>query len=124
MGVLLKRKHKDIISIPKDAFKYQTPNEKLMKGVIYSRVSTEEQDPKSQLTVVLDYAKERGYEIVRVFEEKILAQLKNEEKLYHKPTIAHYYATWLYDKGFTELAKEELEKARKQLITIVIHKCE
>ncbi|MHC1627886.1 MAG: recombinase family protein [Candidatus Nezhaarchaeales archaeon] len=188
-----------------------------MKAVIYSRVSTEEQDPKSQLTVVLDYAKERGYEIVRVFEEKIsgsvdplerpvfnelirfvrrndiqiilmydltrfyraksptealnrlrrimeehnvlidfarepeiedplmrelwlfikswfssyerlqaslrtrygIARLKNEGKLYHKPTIVHYYAAWLYDKDFTELTKEELERARRQLIAIV-----
>ncbi|ADT85233.1 recombinase family protein [Thermococcus barophilus] len=48
-----------------------------------------------------------------------LMRLKKEGKLYHKPSIVHYYAAWLYDKDFSELTKEELESARKQLVKIV-----
>ena len=188
-----------------------------IKAVVYSRVSTEEQNPKAQLEVVLQYAQERGYEVVKIFEEQIsgstdplerpvfkellkfvkendigaiilydltrfyraasptqalnklrqimdeyevffdfarepeiedplfrefwmfvkswfasyerlqislrtkygLMRLKKEGKLYHKPSIVYYYAAWLYDKDFSELTKEELESAKKQLVKIV-----
>jgi len=42
-----------------------------MRTVIYSRVSTDEQSPKSQLNTVLNYAKEKGYEVIKIFEENI-----------------------------------------------------
>ncbi|ADT85232.1 recombinase family protein [Thermococcus barophilus] len=42
-----------------------------IKAVVYSRVSTEEQNPKAQLEVVLQYAQERGYGVVKIFEEHI-----------------------------------------------------
>ncbi|HIQ13124.1 MAG TPA: recombinase family protein [Thermoprotei archaeon] len=42
-----------------------------MKAVVYSRVSTEEQDPDSQLQDILDYATNKGYNIDEVFEENI-----------------------------------------------------
>jgi len=42
-----------------------------IKAVIYSRVSTDEQNPKSQLQVVLDYCNRKGYSIIKVFEENI-----------------------------------------------------
>ena len=42
-----------------------------MKAVVYARVSTDEQNPRSQLEEVLRYAEERGYEVVRVFEENV-----------------------------------------------------
>ncbi len=51
-----------------------------MKAVIYSRVSTEEQNPRSQLEVVLDYARRRGYEEVRVFEENISSSVNPLER--------------------------------------------
>ena len=189
-----------------------------MKAVIYTRVSTDEQNPRSQLGVVLEYCKRRGYEAVKVFEENIsgsvdplqrpifkemlsfvkannieivvmydltrfyrakspiealnklrkiiddyeifidfarepeiedpllkelwlfikswfssyerlqislrtkygLSRLKSEGKLYHKPSIAHYYASWLYNKPFNELDKREIEMAKRQLIQVVL----
>ena len=190
-----------------------------MRAVVYSRVSTEEQDPKGQLTVILDYCKRKGYEVVKVFEENIsgavnpfdrpvfkqmleyiksnpvdvivmhditrfyrpppdqvhqalallkkvmdecnvlvefvsepeiedplmselwkflkswissyervqislrtkygLAKLRREGKLFHRPNIIHYYASWLYDKEIKDLTKDELERAKKQLVAIV-----
>ncbi len=48
-----------------------------------------------------------------------LARLKSEGKLYHKPSLIHYYASWLFGKGFKELTKKEFEIARKQLKSIV-----
>jgi len=188
-----------------------------LKAVIYARVSTEDQTPKSQLQVVLNYAQSRGYEVVEIFEENIsgsvdplerpifkklleyvktsnidviimydltrfyrasspiealnrlrtimenykvlidfarepeigdpllrelwlfikswfssyeklqvslrtryaMARLKKEGKLYHKPSIIHYYAAWLYDKSLNELTRKELESAKRQLKAIV-----
>ena len=42
-----------------------------MRAVVYTRVSTDEQNPKSQLEEVLRYCEERGYEVVKVFEEEV-----------------------------------------------------
>lgn len=42
-----------------------------MKAVIYSRVSTEEQNPRSQLVELLEYCNKRNYQIVKIFEENI-----------------------------------------------------
>ena len=41
-----------------------------MKGAIYSRVSTEQQDYSKQTNELKDYAKRNGIEVVYVFEEK------------------------------------------------------
>ena len=41
-----------------------------MKGAIYSRVSTEQQDYSKQTNELEDYAKRNGIEVVYVFEEK------------------------------------------------------
>ena len=41
------------------------------KVVLYSRVSTEEQDPRSQLTELQDHAAARQWRVLRVFEENI-----------------------------------------------------
>ncbi len=190
-----------------------------MKAVIYSRVSTEEQNPRSQLEIVLDYSRKRGYEVVRVFEENIsgsinplkrpvfnqllgfvgdnnvdvivmydltrfyrpppgqvakalellrkimdeynvlvdfarepeiedpllaelwrflkswiaayerlqislrtrygLLRVKKEGRLYHKPSLAHYYVAWLYNKEVGQVTKEEYETAKKQLVSII-----
>ena len=188
-----------------------------LRAVVYSRVSTEEQNPRSQLETVLDYAASRGYEVVRVFEENVsgavsplerpvfremlafvknngievivmydltrfyrapsptetlnllrriveeygvlvdfarepeiedplmrelwlfikswfaayerlqtslrtrygLLRRKREGKLYHKPSIVHYYAAWLYGKDVGAVTKEECETARRQLASIV-----
>jgi len=51
-----------------------------MKAVVYSRVSTEEQTPESQLQVVLDYADRRGYEVVKIFEENISGSIDPLER--------------------------------------------
>ena len=41
-----------------------------MKVCIYSRVSTGEQDTKNQSVVLTDWANQRGYEIIKVYEEE------------------------------------------------------
>jgi len=187
------------------------------KAIAYTRVSTDEQNPQSQLQVVLDYIEQRGYELVKVFEEHCsgaipplnrpvfkkmlefvkengvevivlydltrfyrgespvkalqmireimdqygvliefarepeiedpllrelwlfikswfstyerlqislrttygLRRLKQEGKLYHKPSIVHYYAAVLFGKDLSELTKEEVERAKKLLREIL-----
>jgi len=41
-----------------------------MKVCIYSRVSTNEQDTKNQSVVLTDWANQRGYQVVKVYEEQ------------------------------------------------------
>lgn len=41
-----------------------------MKVSIYSRVSTGEQDTKNQTAVLTEWAKQRGFEVIRVYEEE------------------------------------------------------
>ena len=41
-----------------------------MKVCIYSRVSTNEQDAKNQSVVLTDWANQRGYQVVKVYEEQ------------------------------------------------------
>jgi DNA invertase Pin-like site-specific DNA recombinase len=41
-----------------------------MKVCIYSRVSTSEQDTDNQVNVLTDWAKQRGYEVVKVYGEE------------------------------------------------------
>ncbi len=41
-----------------------------MKVCIYSRVSTGQQDTTNQSVVLLEWAKQRGYEVVKVYEEE------------------------------------------------------
>jgi len=48
-----------------------------------------------------------------------LLKAKEQGKLYHKPTILHYYASWLFDKELSEVTKEDLNKAKKQLLAII-----
>ncbi len=190
-----------------------------MKTVVYSRVSTDEQDPESQLQDILDYASNKGYEIIDIFEENIsgsvnpferpvfkkvlkfianndveillmhdltrfyrpapgqvsdtlgmlrkimdeyniliefvsepkiqdpmlselwrflkswisayerlqismrtrygLLRVRREGKLYHKPDIVYYYASWIYGKRIGDIDQREYETAKKQLIKIV-----
>ena len=42
-----------------------------------------------------------------------MARLREEGKLYHRPSLVHYYASWLYNKPLSEVTREELEKAKK-----------
>lgn len=188
-----------------------------MDVVAYVRVSTDEQNPQGQLQVLERHAKQKGYRIVRVFEENVsgsvsplerkvfkemlefcrknrinvilmydltrfyraksplealnllktlpkeynviidfarepqiddpflkelwdfikswfasyermqislrtkygMMRVKNEGKLYHRPTILHYFAATLFDKELKELTKEDLEKAKIQFVAIV-----
>lgn len=41
-----------------------------MKVVIYSRVSTSQQDTQNQTLVLTEWAKQRGFEVVKVYEEE------------------------------------------------------
>lgn len=51
-----------------------------MEVVIYSRVSTTNQEFKRQTEELKDYSKKMGYEVVNVFEEKISGGKTNEER--------------------------------------------
>ena len=42
----------------------------MMKACIYSRVSTGEQDIRNQSSVLADWASQRGFEVVKVYEEE------------------------------------------------------
>ena len=48
-----------------------------------------------------------------------MARLKREGKLYHRPTILHYFTAVLLNKELDEITKEDIEKARTQFIAIV-----
>jgi site-specific DNA recombinase len=54
-----------------------------MKGAIYSRVSTEDQDYSKQTNELKDYAKANGIDIVYTFEEKI-SGFKNDREEFEK----------------------------------------
>ena len=41
-----------------------------MRVCIYSRVSTGEQDTRNQSTVLAEWAAQRGFEVVKVYEEQ------------------------------------------------------
>ena len=41
-----------------------------MKTVIYSRVSTSEQNATKQTVILADWAKHRGYDVAKVYEEQ------------------------------------------------------
>jgi len=56
-----------------------------MKGAIYSRVSTEDQDYSKQTNELIDYAKRNDIEIVYTFEEKI-SGFKNDREEFEKLT--------------------------------------
>jgi DNA invertase Pin-like site-specific DNA recombinase len=51
-----------------------------MKVVIFSRVSSLQQDFQRQTTELNEYASKMGYSVVAVFEEKISGAKKNEER--------------------------------------------
>jgi len=189
----------------------------MVKAVAYTRVSTDEQNPQSQLQVVIDYIEQRGYNLAKIFEEHCsgvvpplnrpvfkemlkfvkeneidvivlydltrfyrgespvnalqmireimdnynvliefarepeiedpllkelwlfikswfsayerlqislrtvygLRRLKQEGKLYHKPSIAHYYASVIFGKDLAEVSKDEVERAKKLLREIL-----
>jgi len=48
-----------------------------------------------------------------------MERVKREGRLYHKPSLAHYYAAWLYGKEVGEVTREEYLAARRQLLAIV-----
>lgn len=54
-----------------------------MKGAIYSRVSTEDQDYSKQTNELTDYAKANGIEVVYTFEEKI-SGFQNDREEFEK----------------------------------------
>jgi DNA invertase Pin-like site-specific DNA recombinase len=51
-----------------------------MKVVILSRVSTNTQDNQRQINELTDYSKNRNWDVVKVYEEKISGITKNEER--------------------------------------------
>jgi len=48
-----------------------------------------------------------------------IAKVKKEGRLYHKPTLAHYYASVLFGKKLGELSREEVALAQRKLREIV-----
>ena len=51
-----------------------------MKVVILSRVSTHSQDNQRQINELTEFSKNRNWDVVKVFEEKISGNTKNEER--------------------------------------------
>ena len=51
-----------------------------MKICIYSRVSTSEQDVQNQYTVLTEWAKQRGFEVVAVYQEEESAWKAGHQK--------------------------------------------
>lgn len=51
-----------------------------MNAIIYSRVSTEDQDNKRQIDELRDFAKYKKYQVVKVFEEKISGAIKAKDR--------------------------------------------
>lgn len=51
-----------------------------MKVVILSRVSTHSQDNQRQINELTEFSKNRNWELVKVFQEKISGNTKNEER--------------------------------------------
>lgn len=48
-----------------------------------------------------------------------LIRVKKEGRLYHKPSLVHYYAAWLYGKEVGQVTRVEYGIAKKQLISII-----
>ncbi len=55
-----------------------------MKVCIYSRVSTGEQDTENQSVVLTDWARQRGFEVVRVYEEEETAWKSGHQRILAK----------------------------------------
>ncbi len=51
-----------------------------MKVCIYTRVSTGEQDTKNQSAVLIDWANQRGFEVVKIYEEQESAWRNGHQK--------------------------------------------
>lgn len=51
-----------------------------MKVVILSRVSTHSQDNQRQINELTEFSKNRNWELIKVFQEKISGNTKNEER--------------------------------------------
>jgi len=51
-----------------------------MKVVIYSRVSTAIQDNQRQINELLEYSSKMGWDVVKIFQEKISGAKKNDER--------------------------------------------
>ena len=52
----------------------------MMKVVIISRVSTHSQDNQRQINELTEFSKNRNWKVVKVYEEKISGNTKNEER--------------------------------------------
>ncbi len=48
-----------------------------------------------------------------------LMRVKKEDRLYHIPSLAHYYAARLYNKEVGQITRKEYETAKKQLVSII-----
>jgi outer membrane protein assembly factor BamD (BamD/ComL family) len=48
-----------------------------------------------------------------------IMRVKNEGRLYYRPSILHYFASILFNKDISKLTKEDLERAKTQFIAIV-----
>ena len=55
-------------------------NKDKMKVVILSRVSTHTQDNQRQINELTEFSKNRNWELVKVFQEKISGNTKNEDR--------------------------------------------
>ncbi len=85
-----------------------------MKVCIYSRVSTGQQDTTNQSAVLSEWAKQRGYEVVKVYEEEDSAW-----KSGHQRVLASLIAD-IRQRRFQAVLVWALDRlSRKAALTIV-----
>lgn len=75
-------------------------------------------DPMMKKKIIMDFLwfAELYVEDIKKRTSVAMERLKKEGKLYHRPTIIHYLALYLSRKEkFSDLSKEDIEKAKKHL---------
>jgi len=91
------------------------PFAKALKSLITNIIAT-----IGEFYLDVGFAMAEAYlEEVRERTKRALARLKQEGRLYHKPSLVHYYAAWLYNKEIGQVTREEYETAKKQLASII-----
>jgi len=91
----------------------------MTKVAIYSRVSTGEQDTTNQSVVLTDWARQRGYEIVKVYDEE-----ESAWKSGHQRVLANLIVDARYKKFQTVLvwALDRLSREGALAILSLVHK--
>jgi DNA invertase Pin-like site-specific DNA recombinase len=85
-----------------------------MKVVILSRVSTHTQDNQRQINELTDYSKNRNWDVVKVFEEKISGITKNEER-----PILMEMITFIQKNNIDKVLCWELSRIGRKIVEVL-----